>query len=233
MQETNQQTEGEEKRDNPFLNLAVNLIIPTVIMMKYSTDEYLGSVNGLLIALAFPFSYGIYDFIIKKKTNFFSVIGLINIGITGGIGLFKLDKNLMIVKETAIPFLFGLVIMGAEILGKPLIKNFLSQIIDLEKMRDALSHIGKSQEFDIKLRKASYFLGGAFFLSAVLNFALAVVILKGEPGSEEFTASLGKMTFLSFPVITIPMMIMLGFIIYYLFADMKDTDISLEDVLKQ
>ena len=227
---SNQQTKSKE---NPLINLGINLIIPTIIMVKFSNAKYLGSVNGLLIALAFPFLYGLYDFIKMKKMNFFSIIGLINISITGGIGLFELDKNLMVIKETAIPLLFGLVIIGSEIMNKPLIKGFLAQIIDLDKIKDAFSQINKSASFDIKVKRSSYLLGATFFLSAVLNFFLAVFILKGNPGSEEFTASLGKMTFLSFPVITLPMMIMLGFILYYLFSGLKETGLNLEDVLKQ
>ena len=224
---------NSEKKENPLVNLAINLIIPTIIMVKFSNDKYLGSVNGLLIALSLPFAYGLYDFIKKRKANFFSIIGLVNIGITGGIGLFELDKNLMIVKETAIPLIFGLVILGSELINKPLIKGFLSNILDLDKIKDAFASINKKELFVIKMKRASYFLAGTFFLSAILNFLLAVYILEGNPGSEEFTASLGKMTFLSFPVIALPTTTMLGFILYYLFHGLKEADLTLEDVLKQ
>jgi intracellular septation protein A len=222
-----------EKKENPLVNLAVNLIIPTIIMVKFSNDKYLGSVNGLLIALSLPFAYGIFDFIRKRKANFFSIIGLVNIGITGGIGLFELDKNLMIVKETAIPLLFGLVILGSELINKPLIKGFLNNILDLDKIKDAFASIKKEELFILKMKRASYFLAGTFFLSAILNFLLAVYILEGNPGSEEFTASLGKMTFLSFPIIAVPTTTMLGFILYYLFHGLKEADLTLEDVIKQ
>lgn len=225
--------EVPEKRDNAMMNLLINLLIPTVIMVKFSSSEYLGSVNGLLIALAFPFIYGIYDFIKKRKMNYFSLIGLISIGMTGGIGLFELDKNLMVLKETAIPAIFGIVIMASEIMKKPLIRGFLSQMIDMDKLHQAFASIGKEQQFELKVKRSSYLLGSTFFLSAILNFGLAIVILKGNPGSEEFTQSLGKMTFLSFPVITLPMMIMFAFILYYLFGDLKETQLSIEDVIKQ
>jgi hypothetical protein len=225
--------EVPEKRDNAMMNLLINLLIPTVIMVKFSSSEYLGSVNGLLIALAFPFIYGIYDFIKKRKMNYFSLIGLSSIGMTGGIGLFELDKNLMVLKETAIPAIFGIVIMASEIMKKPLIRGFLSQMIDMDKLHQAFASIGKEQQFELKVKRSSYLLGSTFFLSAILNFGLAIVILKGNPGSEEFTQSLGKMTFLSFPVITLPMMIMFAFILYYLFGDLKETQLSIEDVIKQ
>jgi hypothetical protein len=42
------------------------------------------------------------------------------------------------------------------------------------------------------------------FLSAVLNFALARILLKSEPGTTAFTQEMGKMSALSWPVITLP-----------------------------
>jgi hypothetical protein len=60
------------------------------------------------------------------------------------------------------------------------------------------------------------------------------MILKGEPGSVEFNESLGKMTALSFPVISIPMLIMVGVIIYILVHSIKKyTSLELEDIVKQ
>ncbi|MCO4795367.1 MAG: hypothetical protein KC493_16730, partial [Bacteriovoracaceae bacterium] len=74
---------------------------------------------------------------------------------------------------------------------------------------------------------------GTFFLSALLNFVLAVYVLQGEPGSTEFNESLGKMTLLSFPVITVPMMVMVMGIIYFLINSIKrNTDLELEEVIK-
>jgi len=103
----------------------------------------------------------------------------------------------------------------------------------IKKVQNAFQDLGKSDQFESKMKKSSYFLAGTFFLSAVLNFYLAITILKGEPGSEEFTASLGKMTVLSFPVITVPMTAMLVVILFYLFSGLKEANLSLEDVIKQ
>ncbi len=59
-------------------------------------------------------------------------------------------------------------------------------------------------------------------------------ILKGEPGSVEFNESLGEMTALSLPVISIPMMIIVGFIFYHLIKVITtNTDLELEEIVKQ
>jgi hypothetical protein len=54
------------KRENPFINIICNIVIPTVVLMKFSTDEWLGPLRGLIVALIFPVSYGVYDLITRK-----------------------------------------------------------------------------------------------------------------------------------------------------------------------
>ena len=223
----------EQNKENGLVNILVNIIIPTVVMMKFSKPEYLGEVKGLIVALSFPVSYGVYDLLKKSKVNFISVLGLISILMTGGIGLLKLDRNWMIVKETAIPFIIGIVVLISQRTSYPLVKTFLGQILDLDKVRQAYSEHSTEIVLEKQLKISSWLLAFTFFLSALLNFILATIVLKGEPGTTEFVESLGRMTFLSFPVITLPMMIMMGIIIYYLFHGIKkNTTLELEEIFR-
>ncbi len=238
MNSTQPQTNGNQdslpKRENPLFNLLLNIVIPTVIMMKFSKAEYLGQVNGLILALLFPLAYGVYDLIKSSKVNGFSLIGLFSILITGGIGLFELDKTWMIVKETAIPLIVGAVVLISEKTSKPLVRSFLGQMIDLDMIADAYEEKKLTHLFKGRLKNSTYMLASTFLVSSILNFVLAVYVLKGKPGTEEFVESLGKMTFLSFPVITIPTMLMVGFILYYLFNGIKkETDLEIESVFRQ
>lgn len=233
----NENTETKPKakqKDNAFLNLTLNILIPTFIMMKLSKEEYLGQMVGLSLALAFPLAYGIYDLIKASKVNIFSVLGLFSIMVTGGIGLFQLDRTWMIVKETAIPFVLGLFVIASEKSKSPFVRTFLAQVLDLEKINNAYKEEKIENNFQKRLKRSSYMLGMTFFVSAFLNFALATYILKGQPGSEEFVESLGEMTLYSFPVITVPMMAMVGFIIYYLiYGIKKETALELDDIFNQ
>ena len=52
-----------------FLNLIINIIIPVVILTKFSSPERLGPLYGLLTAISFPVVYSIYDFVSKKKAE--------------------------------------------------------------------------------------------------------------------------------------------------------------------
>ena len=125
------QNKKKDDKENGLVNILVNIIIPTVIMMKFSKPEYLGEVKGLIVALTFPITYGVYDLIKRSKVNFISILGLLSILMTGGIGLLKLNRNWMIVKETAIPFIIGLVVLISQRTQYPLVRTFLGQIFSI------------------------------------------------------------------------------------------------------
>jgi len=224
----------KKKKDNALVNVLVNVVIPSVIMIKYSTPETLGEVRGLIIALSFPLLYGAWDFIKERKINLFSALGLLSVLLTGGIGLLQLDRRWMIAKETAIPFFMGVFVLATLRAKKPLLMTFFNEILDLEKLENAYSETGHSGEFETQLKSSSKLLGYSFFFSAALNFGLAITILKGEPGSQEFTESLGRMTALSFPVITLPMMVVVGYILWQLFHQIKmRTNRDIEDFIRK
>jgi hypothetical protein len=232
--EKSAEAKPEEKKENAFLNIGLNVILPSVILTKFSGPDHLGQVYSLLLALSFPIAYGLYDYVKMKKFNFFSGLGLFSVIMTGGIGLFQLDKSWMVAKETAIPFLMGLAVLGSQFTSFPLVKLFLGQMIDIDLIDKTFAEKGHDGLFEKNLKVASVLLACTFFISAILNYVLAVKILVGEPGSVEFNESLGKMTALSFPVISVPMVIMVGIIITYLIMTIKkNTDLEIESILKQ
>ena len=59
----------EPQKENMLMNILINIAIPTLILMKFSGEKHLGPVMGLIVALAFPILYGIYDFTKQKKVN--------------------------------------------------------------------------------------------------------------------------------------------------------------------
>ena len=230
---TEQKTQ-QERVENPWLNIGLNVIIPSVIMIKFTDEQYLGNVWGLIIALAFPISYGLYDYWRWRKANFFSILGLISVLMTGGIGLLKLSRDWMVIKETAIPLIMGVAVIISGMMGKPLVRLFLNQVMLLDKIDHAFKDNGHNGLFEEQMSYSNYFLSFTFMVSALLNYILAEMILVGEPGTTEFNESLGKMTVISFPVITLPMVIMMMGVIIYLARSIKNhTGLELEDVIKQ
>lgn len=223
-----------DKNENPWINITLNVIVPAVILTKLSDPQYLGQLWALIIALAFPLGYGAYDYFQRRKWNFFSALGLVSVLLTGGIGLFQLNKSWMVAKETAIPLIMGLAVVISQKTRFPLVRTFLNQVLDLPKIKEAFDEHNQAQRFEKCLSLSSWMLAASFFLSALLNYILAVQILKGDAGSVEFNESLGKMTAWSFPVISLPMMFMVGGVMVYLFKTIKDvTEKEFEDFIRQ
>lgn len=227
------ESKPEPKKENLLVNILLNIVIPTLILTKFSGDNYLGVQLGLVIALAFPIAYGLYDFRRSGKVNFFSALGVISVLLTGGIALLELDPKYIAIKEASIPALFGIATLISLKTPYPLVKTFLynDKMLQVERVNQALRDNDKERQFELSLVVASYLIAGSFFLSSLLNYILAKIILVSDPGTEAFNAELGKMTALSFPVITIPAMIVLIAALYYLFRSIRHlTGLPLEHI---
>ena len=108
----------KNKPENPIYSVLFNIVIPVLILKN--GNKWLGKILGhfdffhewenllnyssmvFASALIFPIAYFIYDFIKRKNINVISILGFINILLTGGIGVFGsslgLSKNWFILK---------------------------------------------------------------------------------------------------------------------------------------
>ena len=222
-----------QKRPLPLIEILINVVIPSVILMKFSGEEDLGTVNALVLALAFPLLYGGVDLIRNRKLNYIALLGLVSVMLTGGIGLFKLDVKWLAIKEAAIPAIIGLVVVVTGFTKSPLVKKLIFNplVMATEKVNQALIENRSVELFDQKLRFANHCLAGTFVFSAIMNYVLAKVIVTSDAGTVSFNEELGKMTVLSYPMIAIPSMIMLVGIMWYVFRVIKRlTGMKLEEI---
>lgn len=222
------------KKENMLINILMNIVIPTLILMKLSGDQYLGAKWGLIVALFFPIAYGVKDFITYRKFNFFSALGIVSVLLTGGISLLHLDTKYYAIKEAAIPGLIGLLVIISTKTPYPLVKTFLynENILRVDKITALLKERGNTASFEKTLRNGSYFLAFSFFLSSTLNYILAKMIVVSPTGTPEFNIEIGKMHALGFPVIAVPSMIIMIATLVYIFRSIRLlTDLSMEDVM--
>ena len=145
-----------EEKDS-LLNLLLNLVVPSLILIKFSSEQYLGSFYGLIIALMFPIGYGLFSLIKTKKINWISVLGLVSILLTGVIGLFELDGEWLAIKEAAIPLLIGIAVFASVFTKKPLIKWLISTVVNMDKIIDSLSSKKDQDKFSELLRLSTLF----------------------------------------------------------------------------
>jgi len=229
---TKQSTPTHKPR--PMIDLLVSILIPSFILMKFSTPEDLGPSGALIIALAFPLGWGTFELIKYRKFNFIALLGLISVLLTGGIGLLELDAKWLAVKEAAIPGLIGIAVLISTYTPYPLIRALLynPKVLKVEKIETKLHELGNNQAFERRLQNATYLLSCTFLFSAVMNYILAKWIVTSPSGTAAFNEELGQMTLLSYPVIAIPSTIMMMAILFYLWRTIRTlTGFKLEEIM--
>ena len=241
------------KRENMFLNLGFNLILPILVLRK--GDEWLGDPLAkalstspesalvgsivLLLAITFPISYGILDLVRRRKWNFFSILGAISALLTGGIGLLP-GANVMMfaIKESALPAILGIITIITLKTKKPLVRLFFynPEIIKVSLVDQKLMELDTKDKFDLLLVKCTWLIGLSFAVSAVLNFILSQMIVTTEPSINKiaFNDEGGQMMGWSLPVISIPCMLVSGYAFWLLFKGIKEfTGLTMEEVMAQ
>jgi hypothetical protein len=230
------------KKENMFLNLGFNILLPILILNKgrgwlgaYLEPHFENvAVPILLIALAFPIAYFVYDYFKRQKYNFLSILGLISVLLTGGIGILNIQTEWFAVKEAAIPALIGIAVVISLRTPYPLIRTLLysPEIMDVAKVQAALKEHDSEAAFEKLLEKCTWFLAGSFLLSAALNFLLARWIVVSPSGSDAFNTEVAKMMAWSWPVIVVPSLIIMSVTLWMLLSGIyRFTGLKLEDVV--
>ena len=222
-------------KPSPLIELAVTLIVPSLILMKLSGPEDLGAVNALLLALAFPLAWGARDLLMRRKLNLFAALGLVSILLTGGIGLLQLDTQWLAIKEAAIPGLIGLAVAVSAHTRYPLVRVLLFSpaLMNVERIQQSLGQRGNGDAFDTRLKAATWMLGGSFFFSAAMNYFLATWFVVSPAGTPAFNEELGRLTLLSYPMIALPSMLIMMAVLYYLARSIDElAGLKLAEALK-
>lgn len=223
------------RRENGFHSLVFNILLPVIILTQ--GDRLIENpASVLVIALAFPVGYFIWDYQRRRKANFISVIGFVSILLTGGVGLMQLPRFWFIVKETAIPALIGLAVIGSLFTRYPLIRALVysKEIFDVDHIQGELNQRGNTDAMEKLLRLATVLLSVSFFISAGLNFFLASHFVKTEPKVDpvQFNAEVGAMTGWSYVVIALPSMVFMFGILYMVIHGIrKHAGLGLEEAL--
>jgi len=124
----------------------------------------------------------------------------------GHFGWWQATALWFAIKEAAIPLIIGLSIPLTLRSETPLVKTLLynDQLMDTTRVAEELRQRNAEASFERLLREASWLLSVSFLLSSALNFFLAIWLLKAVPNSPEWNEQLGRMNWLSWPVIVIP-----------------------------
>ena len=131
-------------KPRPFIDLLVSLVIPSVILMKLSSEAYLGPHKALIVALAFPLGWGLFELLRYRKFNFIAILGVVSVFLTGGIGLLELDPQWLAIKEAAVPGVIGLAVLFSTRTRYPLIRTLLynEKVLNVRRIDERVTGTG-------------------------------------------------------------------------------------------
>ena len=223
-----------KNKENPILSLFCNILIPVIILkngnkwinkflIKYHGEEWayqnstIVDISSIVffIALIFPVIYFFYDLLNRKNINLISILGFINILLTGGIGIFGekfgLSKNWFIFKEGLLPIIIGLVLIIMRKYRQSSFNRILLNevLFDNDKIRNSIKEDMQS-EFKYIVRKAGHYLIAGFFISSIIQFILATLIVVSNPGEPSFNKEVSTMTWVSYIAVLLPTMLIVG-----------------------
>ena len=209
--------------ENWFLSLVANIFLPILILNKMS--PILGPQLTVVVALLFPFAYGAYYLARNHKVSPVSVLGLLNVLVTGGFALSGLSGIWFAIKEAAFPALVGIFVLFSSRTKKPLMEMLLlnPQVMQIEKLESTLKARSAEKDFHQLLVTGTQLLSVSFFISAILNFVLAVRIftpldpaMSDDARSTVLNEQIAHMTGWSTIVIVLPSMVLMTLLLFYL-----------------
>ena len=205
------------------MNILVNVLIPVVALSALSKEAgkpwHIGPLWGMIVAVAFPVAYGTWDLISKRKVNFFSILGIVGVLLTGGITLYVWNDDgtvksnagmLFAIKEATIPTIFGILILGSHWTPKPLARVFIynPDIFDIGRIEKKVKEKGVEKSYDKTLFRTTCIMSASFFLSACMNYGLAMYFLKGTEASRvDYNEAIAKLTGWGYLVIGVPCLV--------------------------
>lgn len=232
-----------QRKESFLWNLLCNIILPVLILNKaHSFFPSNGEQYSLILALAFPFGYGLREYIAAKTINTLSAIGLVSVLLTGGLALMKLEGIFFAIKEALIPLIIALFILCSVFFyKKPLLYIVLikSPLFKSQLILDRVKTGGKESQFNRLMKTGTLWLSGSFLLSAILNFVIAFFVftdidikLSPEKRSQILNEQIADMTWMGYIMIALPLSILMIALIWYLTKQLKKiTDLTLEEII--
>jgi len=180
------------------------VIIPTFILSRL--NALLGPFFTLVIALAFPFAYGIYDFIKRKQASPLGILGILSVFMKGLFAFYKVDGFWFAVQEALIPVFLGVFTLVSAGIGRPFVSYFIynDHLFNTQLLQEKLKENQQEKHFQTLIWQLSLVFGFAFFLGGILNYFLARHIIISPAQTEAFNKELAEMTWKGYFVVALP-----------------------------
>jgi len=121
-------TSNKKKKLNPLVRLAFDLGPLAIFFIGYSFGDFFVATAIFMVSL---FASMALSYFLTRHLPVMSIVSGIIVAVFGGLTLFLHDETFFRMKPTIIYALFGTLLLGGLILGKPLIAAVLGEAVDL------------------------------------------------------------------------------------------------------
>jgi len=118
----------QKKKLNPLVRLAFDLGPLAVFFIGYTFGDFFVATAIFMVSL---FASMALSYALTRHLPIMSIVSGIIVAVFGGLTLFLHDETFFRMKPTIIYALFGSLLLGGLILGKPLIAAVLGEAVDL------------------------------------------------------------------------------------------------------
>ncbi len=225
-------------QENPLLNILLNVLLPVTILSYCSKETgmlALGPKPALILATLLPVGYMIWDYRQRRVINTISIVGIISVLLSGGLGLLEMGAQAFALKEASIPVVLAGYIWFTRAKPSSLTRLLLlnPDIIDTRRVQKEVEARQAQPAFERILHSSAFLLALSLLSSAVMNYFLALYFLGGTvPKTEAYNSAIGKQNLWGFVVIGIPSMLaMIAIFFRMLKAVQKLTGLTKDEVL--
>lgn len=216
------------------VQMIVNVVLPLVILLKFSDESSLGPTKALILALAFPVVFELYSVIKRRKVSMFSLLSIGGILVTGAISLLGLSEGWLAIRRSVIYIVIAVAIIVSIVIKRPLLGALLPQLADMEVVNKHVSARHKSAEFDRLIRNTGYAMAVLLVIIAILSYVVTRVVITSPTDTAQFNHEYARLRVLSLPLITLPLMAGFIGIIFYLVTRLeKVTGVDFEAIIKK
>lgn len=217
-----------------LLQFIVSFVIPIIILTRFSAESSLGPTKGLLLALAFPVAFELYNVQKRKKLSMFSLLAIGGIIVTGAISLLGLSEGWLAIRRAVPYFAMGVAILVSIWIKHPILNAVLPKMFDMDEVTSRAQKKHTLPELSRSINRTGYLLSGLFIIIAIASYVLTRMVIMSETGTSSFNAEYARLRILSLPIITLPLLV--GFtcaLLYLTKAIEKLTSLDIDNILKK
>lgn len=215
------------------INVLINVALPVIILLGFSSEDRLGPLPALLLALALPFAWGVISLVRGRQLDVSTALGIISVLLTGVIAVFDLDTRLFAVKEAAIPFVFAIILLLSNRTAFPVVRLLAEAVLRHDRMNNGLDQRNARDAWHAHLVDAGTIWAGIMALSAVLKFIMASMIMSAPANTEQFNQQLAFYELVQLPTtFTLTGVLILSLLWFLANGASRHTGLPVGDVLR-